>query len=63
MRDTPPPAQDTSIPRPGDPIDIHVPGGPRYSGFVEDCVPHLNVVWIRDVRTGERKMLCTDDYQ
>lgn len=28
---------------------------------VEDIVPELGVVWVRDLRTGERTLLCVDE--
>lgn len=34
-----------------------------YQGIVEDAVPHLGVVWIRESGNGARKMLALDDYR
>jgi hypothetical protein len=34
-----------------------------YHGTVEDSVPHLGVVWIRETGNGARKMLLLDDYR
>lgn len=47
--------------RQGDHVDIHSNGIFRYSGYVEDMMPRLRVVWIRELLTGERKMLSTDE--
>ncbi|MCG2621972.1 hypothetical protein LVY72_08585 [Arthrobacter sp. I2-34] len=48
--------------RQGDHVDIHSNGNFRCSGYVEDLMPQLRIVWIRDLRTGERKMLATDEH-
>ena len=34
---------------------------PRHRGVVEETIPHLGVIWIRDCSTGTRKMLSHDD--
>ncbi|WP_262106441.1 hypothetical protein [Arthrobacter sp. Marseille-P9274] len=47
----------------GDLVDIHSDGNFRYSGHVDDTMPQLNIVWIRELPTGERKMLSTDEYR
>jgi hypothetical protein len=46
----------------GDLVDIHSNGNFRYSGYVDDTIPQLNIVWIRELLTGERKMLSTDEH-
>ncbi|MEX5301350.1 hypothetical protein [Kocuria sabuli] len=57
------PVRDVSTLHCGDHLDIHRFGFPTYSGTVLATMPRLNVVWIRDIRTGERQMLCADDCQ
>jgi hypothetical protein len=47
----------------GDLVDIHSDGNFRYSGHVDDTMHQLNIVWIRELPTGERKMLSTDEYR
>jgi hypothetical protein len=49
--------------RPGDRLEIRSPGYPAYTGLVEDSMPLLDVVWIRDLITGERKMLSTAEHR
>lgn len=34
-----------------------------YQGIVEERVPHLGVVWIREAGNGARKMLVLDEYR
>ncbi|NMR32238.1 hypothetical protein [Crystallibacter degradans] len=53
---------DSTTFRSGDRVDIRW-NGHSSNGYVEDAMPQLNVVWIRDLRTGERRMLSTDEYQ
>jgi hypothetical protein len=48
--------------RQGDRVKIQSPGYPPYHGLVEDSMPALDVVWIRELRTGERKMLWTAEH-
>lgn len=48
--------------REGDHVQIHSPGYPPYHGLVEDSMPGLDVVWIRDLTTGERKMLSAAEH-
>jgi hypothetical protein len=45
----------------GDHVTVHGNGQIRYSGYVDDTMPLLNIVWIRELRTGERKMFSTDE--
>ena len=45
----------------GDRIDVHLNGHISYSAYVEETMPQLNIVWIRALRTGERRMLSTDE--
>lgn len=52
--------RDAAALRDGDRIDVYLNGHTRYSGYVEDTMPQLNTVWIRELRTWERKMLSTD---
>jgi hypothetical protein len=55
------PVRDVSTLQRGDHLDVHRFGFPTYSGTVLATMPRLNVVWIRDTVTGERRMLCADD--
>ncbi|MFE4229992.1 hypothetical protein ACFRJ8_19135 [Arthrobacter sp. NPDC056886] len=56
-------ALDSAALRPGDHIDVHVDEHTRYSAYVDDTMPQLNIVWIRELRTGERRMLSTDEHR
>ncbi len=47
--------------RRGERLDIHQVGFPTYSGIVVATMPMFQVVWIRDPRTGARKMLSAHD--
>ncbi|MFF0991356.1 hypothetical protein [Kocuria nitroreducens] len=47
---------------PGDRVEVWDRGVLRYRGRVEELVPHLGVVWIRETWTWERKMITVDDY-
>jgi hypothetical protein len=49
--------------RHGDLVDVHSKGKLRYSGYVEDTMPSQHILWIREVPTGERKMVSTDEYR
>lgn len=55
------PIRDVSDLRRGERLDIHQFGFPTYSGIVVATMPLFQVVWIRDPRTGERKMLSAYD--
>jgi hypothetical protein len=57
------PAEDLGRLRPGDRLEAHRDGMVRHRGVVEETVPALGVVWIRERGTGARKMLATDDFQ
>jgi len=46
---------------PGERVRVHPNDRYPYTGDVEDTCPQQSVVWIRDVQTGERKMLHTDE--
>ncbi|GLB68761.1 hypothetical protein [Arthrobacter mangrovi] len=61
MTDSTGSAFDSAVLRPGDRIDVHRSGYVPRSGYVEDTMPQLNIVWIREVRTGERRMISTDE--
>jgi hypothetical protein len=47
--------------RSGDRVEVRGNGHTHYSGYVEDTMPQLNIVWVRERRTGERRMLSTDE--
>jgi hypothetical protein len=47
----------------GDLVDVHSKGKLRYSGYVDDTMPSLHILWVREVPTGERKMVSTDEYR
>ncbi|MEZ2391824.1 hypothetical protein AB6813_20220 [bacterium RCC_150] len=61
MADTTRSALDTAALRPGDHVAIHGNGPVTYCGYVEETMPQFNIVWIREKRTGERKILFTDE--
>jgi hypothetical protein len=54
-------ALDSAAFRLGDRVDVHRNGHSHYIAYVEDTMPQLNIVWIREMRTGERRMLSTDE--
>ncbi|GAB2603694.1 hypothetical protein GCM10009696_06520 [Kocuria himachalensis] len=57
------PIKDLESLRPGDRVDVHQRETLICSGHIEERMLALRVVWIRDGRTGERKMFCTDEHQ
>jgi hypothetical protein len=63
MTDVVPAAINLSLLRPGDRLEIHSPGYPASTALVEDSMPHLDVVWVRDLSTGERRMLSTTEHR
>jgi hypothetical protein len=46
----------------GQSVEVHSKGYPPYVGLVEESMPGLNVVWIRNPRTGERRMLLASEH-
>ncbi|MCG2623060.1 hypothetical protein LVY72_14245 [Arthrobacter sp. I2-34] len=54
-------AADSAALQHGDRVDVHGNGYIYCSGYVEDTLPQFNVVWVRDLRTGERRMLFTNE--
>lgn len=57
------PLSDVSTLQRGDRLEVRRFGFPAYTGIVLATMPELKVVWIRATATGERRMLCADDYQ
>lgn len=53
---------DLAFVEPGDRLEARRQGTTHYQGIVEQLVPRLGVVWIREAGTGERKMLDTADF-
>ncbi|MDQ0691340.1 hypothetical protein [Arthrobacter sp. W4I7] len=47
--------------RPGDLVEVQETGHVPCRGVVEDTLPQFNIVWLRDKRTGERRMLFTTE--
>ena len=47
--------------RRGERVDVHETGKVPSNGFIEETMPELNIVWLRDLRTGERRILFTDE--
>ncbi|MFI7480850.1 hypothetical protein ACH9EU_00375 [Kocuria sp. M1R5S2] len=47
--------------RPGDQVEALQEGIVLHRGSVEETLPHLGVVWIREVGTGARKILSAGD--
>jgi len=45
----------------GDRVHVHENGTGRCSGYVEETMPQLNIVLIRELETGERRMLSTKE--
>ena len=62
MRDQVESAPETAGLQHGDHVDIHSNGTLRFSGYVDDAMPQLGIVWVRELLIGERKMLSTDEY-
>lgn len=60
------PAGDTALSlwtlRPGQYIEVHTPGHQPYRAVVEDTMPRMHIAWIRDLKFGERRMLCAPDH-
>ncbi|MFF0989367.1 hypothetical protein [Kocuria nitroreducens] len=56
-----PPAVDWGMLRPGEQVEAHRGAVALHRGVVEETIPHLGVVWIRDSSTGTRKLLSHDD--
>lgn len=54
---------DVSLLKEGERIDVRCEDVVLCSGLVEEVMPKLGVVWVRDLRTGERKMFCADEHQ
>jgi hypothetical protein len=54
-------AVDWSDLRPGDQVEAERGGVVLHRGSVEETLPGLGVVWIREVGTGARKMLSAGD--
>ena len=48
--------------QPGDRLEAWCQEMIHHQGIVEEMVPRLGVVWIREDGTGERKMLDTTDF-
>lgn len=61
MSTAPRPIRDLSELQPGDSVDVYSDKNRHYSGLVEETMPEFNVVWIRNSRTGERKIVLTDE--
>lgn len=55
------PAVDLSGLRPGETVEAHMDSVVLHRGTVEETMPHLGVVWIREAGTGARKMLSRED--
>lgn len=55
--------QDLTQVRPGDLLEAVSQGVVHHQGVVEDTAPAVGVVWVRDARIGERKMLATDNFE
>jgi hypothetical protein len=47
----------------GDLVDLHSEGKLHFSGYLDDAMPELHILWILEARTGERKMVSTDEYR
>jgi hypothetical protein len=41
----------------GDSVEVHSPGRSPYVGIIDEAMPQLNIVWVRETTTGERKLL------
>jgi hypothetical protein len=46
----------------GDRVSVHHRCGLHYRAIVEERMPTLNVVWVRELSTGDRKMVSTDEH-
>ena len=54
-------AVDPSRLHPGEAVEAHRDSVVLHRGTVEETMPQLGVVWIREAGTGARKMLSRDD--
>lgn len=52
-------ALDSTAIQPGDFVNVHSDGHSPYGGYVEEVSPPLNIIWVRELRTWERKMIST----
>ncbi|AUI53820.1 hypothetical protein [Arthrobacter crystallopoietes] len=52
---------DSDALRPGDHVEILGNEHLHYNAYVEDTLPQFNIAWVREQRTGERKMLFTNE--
>jgi hypothetical protein len=48
---------------PGARVQVHSPGFPPYLAIVDGVMPSFRFAWVRDLRTGDRRMLCVDEHQ
>jgi hypothetical protein len=55
------PGLDTAVLEHGDLVAVHGDEQLPYGGYVDDTFPQLNIVWIRELRTGECRMLSTNE--
>lgn len=54
-------AEDWGLLLPGEQIEAHRGAMVLHRGAVEEAIPHLGVLWIRETSTGTRKLLSRDD--
>ncbi|AUI53776.1 hypothetical protein [Arthrobacter crystallopoietes] len=52
---------DSAALRPGDHVEVRGNEHLHYKAYVEDTLPQFNIAWVREQRTGERKMLFTNE--
>lgn len=56
------PIKDPAALRRGDLVEVHKWDTVICIGRIEDRMTALCVLWVRDQRTGERKMFCTNEH-
>ncbi|MCG2624803.1 hypothetical protein LVY72_23215 [Arthrobacter sp. I2-34] len=56
-----PVSRDAAVLRAGDKVTFINRGGHRRHGTVDEAAHWLNIIWIRDARTGERNLFSTDE--
>ena len=62
MVDTEHPIVNVSALRAGELVEVHSRNQGTFRGLVEECQSSLNVVWVRDLQLGERRLISTYDH-
>jgi hypothetical protein len=57
MNEEPNPVIDLSQLRAGETVLVQSPGRFSYAGVVDEVMPQFSLVWVREARTAERKLV------